>query len=399
MDSIFYTSIMFGIPIWIIYSIFTWINNLKKDREKWEYLHAKILDDNQELKKENEILLHDNQKLKYDLKKHLTIYDNALKDIRAESVLFPSITNAMNIVQQVKDEFVSDFYKFKKRPALKTAEAVSKAKKEAREKNKELQEAINRVNLYESLAPWLIEYTELTLDELLKGLKEEKALKKSHNKDEDAVALYVSKSEWATLDVDTRNQLALDRYSNPKRKKSLWQVGIDYERYVGFSFERLGYRVKYHGALKGKEDLGIDLICTTDDFTVVVQCKRLSSIKQIPVRENTVAQTYGASNFYAMSEGIEKVGAVIVTSYELSEKAREFANYLGVTFKENMILQTYPMIKCNISKTTGEKIYHLPMDQQYDNINMSDNKGSFYALTVKEAVSKGFRRAYKWRSK
>jgi hypothetical protein len=28
------------------------------------------------------------------------------------------------------------------------------------------------------------------------------------------------------------------------------------------------------------------------------------------------------------------------------------------------------MIKCNISKRSGEKIYHLPFDQQYDKVKI-----------------------------
>ena len=53
------------------------------------------------------------------------------------------------------------------------------------------------------------------------------------------------------------------------------------------------------------------------------------------------------------------------------------------------------MIKCNISKT-GEKIYHLPFDQQYDRVEISPNKGECYVYTVKEAEDRGFRRAFRW---
>lgn len=52
------------------------------------------------------------------------------------------------------------------------------------------------------------------------------------------------------------------------------------------------------------------------------------------------------------------------------------------------------MIKCNIG-SNGEKIYHLPFDQQYDKTRI-DKKGEFYAKTTEEAEKKGFRRAFKW---
>ena len=48
-------------------------------------------------------------------------------------------------------------------------------------------------------------------------------------------------------------------------------------------------------------------------------------------------------------------------------------------------IQPYPMIKCNIAPRDAEKIYHLPMDQQYDKVVIGDNPGECYAHTVKEA--------------
>lgn len=51
-------------------------------------------------------------------------------------------------------------------------------------------------------------------------------------------------------------------------------------------------------------------------------------------------------------------------------------------------------IKCNVNQ--GNKIYHLPFDQQYDRTQIC-KPGEFYAYTVKEAVTAGFRRAYRHR--
>ena len=55
------------------------------------------------------------------------------------------------------------------------------------------------------------------------------------------------------------------------------------------------------------------------------------------------------------------------------------------------------MIKCNISPTTQERIYHLPFDQQYDKAVIGNVPGEFYADTVAEAEAAGFRRAFRWR--
>jgi hypothetical protein len=40
------------------------------------------------------------------------------------------------------------------------------------------------------------------------------------------------------------------------------------------------------------------LLCENDSEILVVQCKRLSIQKGLPVRENTVAQIFGAEKFF-----------------------------------------------------------------------------------------------------
>lgn len=55
-----------------------------------------------------------------------------------------------------------------------------------------------------------------------------------------------------------------------------------------------------------------------------------------------------------------------------------------------------PMPKRNINRTTGEKIYHLPFDINYDKTVIAPAHGEFYAATVPQAESAGFRRTHKW---
>ena len=65
---------------------------------------------------------------------------------------------------------------------------------------------------------------------------------------------------------------------------------------------------------------------------------------------------------------------------------------------ENYPLAEYQIVKCNVSKDSGEKIYYLPMDQQYDKTLIEDKKYECYVETVKEAEELGFRRAWRWRA-
>lgn len=325
------------------------------------------------------------------------IFNDAVKKLRDDGVLLPSLVRWADALEEARDEAIAMTLRTKKRPAVKGADEVSAARAEKRAARREMQIALNRVDLYESLAPWLNEFTELSVAELIEAVRDEQEAKESAERGEDPVSLYVPKSEWKKLAPRKRNQLALDRYCDTSRRRTPWAAGIQYERYVGYTYEKLGYAVAYHGALQGKEDQGIDLICEEDDSVLVVQCKRLSKEKAIPVRENVVAQIFGSAEFHKMESGTKKsVRPVLITTYELSEGAKRFAEHLSVEVRENFALDTYPMIKCNISQIGGEKIYHLPMDQQYDNVIIGDRKGEFYAQTVAEAEKKGFRRAFRW---
>jgi len=93
----------------------------------------------------------------------------------------------------------------------------------------------------------------------------------------------------------------------------------------------------------------------------------------------------------------KNVTGVIITTTSLSEVAKKYSKKLKINFIENTFFdKSYPCIKCNVSRKNGEKIYHLPFDQQYDKIVIETERGEFYANTVNEAEERGFRRAYKW---
>ena len=80
----------------------------------------------------------------------------------------------------------------------------------------------------------------------------------------------------------------------------------------------------------------------------------------------------------------------------MSDEAKHFAEYLNIQVKENVPLEDYPIIKCNINKKTGEKIYHLPFDQQYDKVRIDGKSEAKYVDSVVKAEREGFRRAKKW---
>lgn len=214
----------------------------------------------------------------------------------------------------------------------------------------------------------------------------------------DNVRSFLSKDEYAQLSTTQRNQLALDRYLT-SHKRTNWQIGRDYENYVGYVYTHRGYKVEYYGSLHGLEDLGRDLIATHPDRpTLIIQCKYWSSKKII--HEKHINQLYGTLACYCFENDIPQaqVNGLLVTNITISDTARKFAKYLGIEVVEEFPLKQYPCIKCNIN--TDEygkktKIYHLPFDQQYDACKI-DKPGEFFAMTVAEAEAAGFRRAFKW---
>lgn len=234
------------------------------------------------------------------------------------------------------------------------------------------------VEEYQGLFPELRDYADTDAEQ------EREAAKKSEVSD------WLSDDEYGRLSDEQRNQLALDRYVG-SHGKSKWQVGRDYEMYIGHLYRNEGWDVEQKGIKDGLEDLGRDLICRKDGRVLVVQCKYWSQEKEI--HEKHIAQLYGTSVMYALEHGFfkEMVKPVFVTSTSLSEQARRFAAALGVELRESVPLGDYPRIKCNIGREG--RIFHLPFDQQYDSTVISIKDGECYASTVKEAMAKGYRHA------
>ena len=304
-----------------------------------------------------------------------------------------------------RDIKVAEYLRSKKYPAIKASEKIKDYASENRELRRKFKLTYNRIKLYEEVFPFI---SDLEPDDIDFILEQKKKMSKISDND-DPVREYVP--EYDKLTEEERNQRALNRYL--KSKKSNWEVGKMYERYVGYLYESKGYKVEYVGIEKGFEDLGRDLICRNAKETLVVQCKYWASHKEI--REAHINQLYGTTvkhfidEFRNRSEKLKntlfpdllardevKIKPVFFTSTKLSKTAEDFAIALGIQIiQEHPFDQNYPMIKCNLNSQTGEKIYHLPIDQQYDNVLMQ-NEERTYVRTIKEAMELGCRRAYRW---
>lgn len=195
---------------------------------------------------------------------------------------------------------------------------------------------------------------------------------------------YLSKEEYEKLSDTERNKLALERYQ--KRKKAKWEIGRDFEMYIGYKFKQEKYDVQFCGIEKKFEDMGRDLIIKDKENLFVVQCKYWSKTKLI--HEKHLCQLYGTTVMFNYQNN-KNAKPLFISHCKLSETAKKFAEALNIIVYENVELGEYPLIKCNLK----DGIYHLPFDQQYDTFK---DKNCYYAWTIEEAENKGCRRAYKW---
>jgi len=276
----------------------------------------------------------------------------------------------------------------KSRPARIAAEEVRNLAKEKRNLNAKVKALEYQLRFYESLEPSLSEESEYTPEEISEAIAEEL--------DDNGSLKYLSQKEYDSFSEAEKWQLALDRWR--QRHRSNWQVGRDFERYIGYLYEIDGYRVEYFGALNGKMDLGRDLIVRKGKEVIIIQCKRWSDRKTI--HENHVFQLFGSIMGYEIEHPGSHPKGLLITTCPLSDIAIAYADRLNIEHKQNYPaddINSYPLIKCNIGRS-GEKIFHLPFDQQYDRVNIDPNHGEFYVATIQEAIDAGFRRAYRWHS-
>jgi hypothetical protein len=343
--------------------------------------------------------LKDTQEIKCNLEKENGNLKNQNFKLQKFNDVLKSKTPFSDVALLIKDLSAAIFdneeryLRYKRRPAHRSADIVS-----------DLKCKYNQLREEQLLMKYKYDYLLSIFPELSNYVEDEEALISLSNttnleqfQDEyDHARDYLSLEEYKRLDDDQRAQLALNRYKQ-KRRSSSWVAGVEYEMYCSHVLREQGFVVVDYGVQKGLNDLGRDIIATKNGCTYIIQCKRYSEQKE--VHENTICQLFGTTLHYKITEkennlfvDQQKIYPLLITTGKLSQTAKEFASKLDVQVVE-WAMGEYPMIKCNINN--GNKIYHLPFDQQYWRTRI-DQPGEFYAMTVKEATSKGFRRAFRY---
>lgn len=345
-----------------------------------------------ELERKEAWIIEEQQRFEKTIKQKDFLYEQVKKE-NSESLRYISSLIADHLTLQY--DISSDYLRRKRHPAYQEALRIKDLKKQTKEviqRSKELQykydylfQLFPDLELYVDSIETINEISDMSnLDELEDRI--------------DKTRYYLSKEEYEQLPENQRNQLALDRYVT-QNKKTKWQIGRDYELFVGYEYAKDGWDVEYFGIDRQLNDMGRDLIARKGDLVHIVQCKYWSQSKLI--HEKHIAQLYGTTIQFYLSSPFHRednVRPVFITNITLSGTAKAFANYLKVEVLENHDMEEFPRIKCNINRDESgleTKIYHLPMDQQYDRTKIC-KPGEFFAVTVEEAVEAGFRRAWRW---
>ena len=378
--------------VWLIYSL-SRISNLKKEDDEVLFKNRKILEDNEEVLKKIEAQRAELQK---EIKGNQNILLGTLKLNSCFKKDFLEgrkwLAKLIARHKEAQDEALEECLRYKARPAITAANEVARIKREKKALVEENVLLKSQLKTNKEYFPIVEEYEQEILEETNGFLP----MDLTDDSGVDRVRRFMSSEEYKKLPTSERNQLALDRFL---KHTSQSYVGKLFELQLGWEYEQANYLVEYTGIQDKKKDRGRDLICK--EFagmgdTLIVQAKCWSAKKTI--FEKHIFQLFGTIFEYKRKHPREVVRGVFITTTKLDDFAKECAKELGIEIEENYKLRKdFPMIKCNIS-SSGEKIYHLPFDQQYDKVKI-DKQGEFLALTVKEAEAAGFRRAMRWHGK
>jgi len=384
--------IFVGIIIFI--SFINWLLRIRNKAKKYDELKPK-LDSLDSYKRELESKESNFENRQTEWKKKVQADIEAIDILAKEkSQGFPWLAQAYSDYFHLLDLKEAKYLEYKSHPALKAAEHVRKIATERRVAEKLYRILKYQLEYYENLFPWLVEFKSEDVEDMIKQILDRKTKGKEYLEEpDDPVKKWLTQAEYSKLPRIEKYQLALDRYW--QKKKTKWEIGRNYERFIGYRYESLGYNVYYQGIIEGLADLGRDLIAVKDENAEIVQCKYWSKEKQI--HEKHIFQLYGTVIAYKIDHPRTRVSACFVTSTNLSKRAQAFGKELQIKIVESLPLEHYPCVKCNVSRRDGTKIYHLPFDQQYDRTIVEEERNECYVETVKEAEGRGFRRAFRWR--
>ena len=168
--------------------------------------------------------------------------------------------------------------------------------------------------------------------------------------------------------------------------------GRQYERFVGYQFEKRGFCVNYQGIRKGLEDGGLDLVARDPRIIRLVQCKRW----RMPVNSDVISRLQGAVERFVFEERQGKssvmrtsIRGVLATTGEVDEDAKKLAEHFGIYLMPSLQFESYPAIKAQRITADGGR-FLLPFSSGYDQMRMNLNAGDCFQQSIRGAFLNGF---------
>jgi hypothetical protein len=186
------------------------LDNLDKYRQGLEHKESRLV--------EKETQLENNQ-LKWE--KKVKTDTQAIETLAKEKTQgFPWLAQAYADYVHLQDLKKAKYLELKSHPAFKAAEQVRAVSSQRRTAEKLYRVLKYKLEYYENLFPWLVDFTGEDIDELIKQVIEEKERGKEElTEPDDPVKKWLTRAEYNALSNVERNQRALDRYWLPLRIK------------------------------------------------------------------------------------------------------------------------------------------------------------------------------------
>ena len=144
-----------------------------------------------------------------------------------------------------------------------------------------------------------------------------------------------SKEERKKAFEENRRKRAREHYQNIDKK------GKEYELFVANHFRNLGYKVKEHGLIYGKEDGGIDVIAMKNKEISLIQCKNWKKDSKEKITHKDMGDFIGKTQVFLeknrdKAEGYTIKGLFVTSNDVLDSSARYFLRDNNLV--EHMIL-------------------------------------------------------------
>lgn len=181
-----------------------------------------------------------NRQVEWEKKVHSDIETiNTLAKEKSQG--FPWLAQAYSDFFHLQDLKRTEYLEHKSHPARKAAEDMREIASKRKIAEKLYRILKYQLDYYENLFPWLIEFKSEGIGDLISQILDKRTNDEEYLEEpDDPAKKWLTAAEYEKLPKVEKYQIALDRYW--QKRKTKWELGRDYERYIGYLYESKGYK-------------------------------------------------------------------------------------------------------------------------------------------------------------